>query len=160
MEHQLNIGEGRVECDRRVLEQQLIVTDKPNEQARLALVRQLSAYNQSKAGQSDSRLLSVLIQAQEGNLLGGLWGSTGYGWFCTHLLIVPQTMRNCGLGSKIMHCAETEAIARGCHSAWLETYEFQSRRFYERLGYECFAELKDYPLGFSRFFMKKRLVAG
>jgi hypothetical protein len=54
--------------------------------------------------------------------------------------------------------AETEAVARGCHSAWLDTFAFQARPFYERLGYTCFGELNDYPNGSARYFMKKTLV--
>jgi hypothetical protein len=56
-----------------------------------------------------------------------------------------------------MQSAEHEAVCRGCHSAWLDTHEFQARAFYERLGYTCFGELPNYPIGFSRFFMKKSL---
>jgi hypothetical protein len=58
-----------------------------------------------------------------------------------------------------MHRAEQEAVARGCHSAWLDTFEFQARGFYERIGYVCFGNLADYPVGFSRFFMRKSLTA-
>ena len=53
--------------------------------------------------------------------------------------------------------AETEAIGRRCHSTWLDTFEFQARGFYERLGYICFGQLHDYPPGFARYFMKKAL---
>ena len=49
-----------------------------------------------------------------------------------------------------------EALSQGCHSVWLDTFEFQARGFYERLGYTCFGELKNYPAG-SRLFMSKRL---
>jgi len=45
-----------------------------------------------------------------------------------------------------------------CHSAWLDTFEFQARGFYERLGYSCFGELPNYPVGFSRYFLKKTLA--
>ena len=54
--------------------------------------------------------------------------------------------------------AEAEAVVRGCHGAWLDTFDFQARGFYEKLGYTCFAELPEYPIGHSRFFMKKPLV--
>lgn len=37
--------------------------------------------------------------------------------------------------------AEQEAIARGCRGAWLDTYSFQARGFYERLGYAVFGIL-------------------
>jgi len=39
-----------------------------------------------------------------------------------------------------------------------DTFDFQARGFYERLGYEAFAELQDFPRGHSRFFMKKTLA--
>ena len=58
-----------------------------------------------------------------------------------------------------MRRAEHEAIRRGCHSAWLDTYEFQARGFYERLGYSGFGQLDDYPPGFVRYFMKKALAS-
>jgi hypothetical protein len=56
-----------------------------------------------------------------------------------------------------MSRAESEAVARGCHGAWLDTFEFQARPFYERLGYVCFGELEDYPVGSARYFMRKLL---
>jgi hypothetical protein len=63
---------------------------------------------------------------------------------------VPPTI-DCSLSwySCQSRCAEEEAAARGCHGAWLDTFEFQARGFYERLGYTCFAELGDYPVGSS-----------
>jgi hypothetical protein len=39
-----------------------------------------------------------------------------------------------------------------------DTFEFQARGFYERLGYKCFGELPNYPHGYSRFFMRKMLT--
>jgi len=71
--------------------------------------------------------------------------------------VVPESMRGKGLGTQIMGQAEAEARARGCHSAWLDTFEFRARGFYEGLGYSCFGELPDYPVGFSRYFMRKAL---
>jgi GNAT superfamily N-acetyltransferase len=97
------------------------------------------------------------MRSNANNIIGGLWGTTGYGWLFTQLLVVPASMRGQGIGTKIMQCAEREATSRGCHSAWLDTFEFQAREFYERIGYECFSELPNYPIGFSRFFMKKVL---
>ena len=54
--------------------------------------------------------------------------------------------------------AEAEAIRRGCLGAWLDTFSFQARGFYERLGYAVFGALADYPPGHDRFFMQKPLV--
>jgi len=54
--------------------------------------------------------------------------------------------------------AEEEALRRDCRSAWLDTFEFQARGFYERLGYSCFATLPEYPQGYSRYFLQKQLI--
>jgi hypothetical protein len=41
----------------------------------------------------------------------------------------------------------------------LDTYSFQARGFYERLGYAVFGTLDDYPPGQSRIFLHKAFVA-
>ena len=125
---------------------------------RKAIGAQLGAYNESQAGPSNGRPLVITVRDVYGNVTGGLWGYTGYGWLFTQLLVVPPGVRGQGLGTRIMQMAEQEAVARGCHSAWLDTFEFQARAFYERLGYQCFSELANYPMGYARYFMKKTLL--
>jgi hypothetical protein len=46
---------------------------------------------------------------------------------------------------------------RDCHSAWIDTLNPKALELYQRLGYEVFGELKDYPVGGSRFFLQKKL---
>jgi GNAT superfamily N-acetyltransferase len=115
------------------------------------------AYNRAKAGRYDARPLIIAIEEPGAGVVGGLWGRTAYDWLFVELLFVPAALRGQGVGSELMQRAEDEARARGCHNAWLDTFEFQARGFYERLGYRCFGELPEYPAGFSRFFMKKAL---
>ena len=43
--------------------------------------------------------------------------------------------------------AEAYARTRGATGATLETYSFQARPFYERLGYEVVGMLEGHPLG-------------
>ena len=50
-----------------------------------------------------------------------------------------------------------EAVARGCHGLWLDTYAFQARAFYERLGFAVFGQIDGPAPMFPRFFMSKRL---
>jgi hypothetical protein len=52
---------------------------------------------------------------------------------------------------------EVEARRRGCHSAYLDTFDYQARPFYEKLGYVVFGTLEDYPKGHQRFYMMKKL---
>jgi GNAT superfamily N-acetyltransferase len=132
-------------------------TDIPDDALRAGIAGPLVKYNEDKTGRSDHRPLIIAIDGSEGGVIGGLWGRTVYDWLFVELLFVPDALRGRGLGSELMNRAEGEARRRGCHSAWLDTFEFQARGFYERLGYSCFAELPNYPAGSSRYFMKKAL---
>jgi GNAT superfamily N-acetyltransferase len=128
---------------------------------REAILGPLVAFNVQQTGiVDDYRPLVLTVHDEGGRVIGGLWGRTSTGWLFVELLFVPEPLRGHDIGSELMSRAESEATARGCHSAWLDTFEFQARGFYERLGYCCFGELRDYPPGFSRYFMKKALSAG
>jgi GNAT superfamily N-acetyltransferase len=89
-----------------------------------------------------------------GGLLGNIWGT----WMHVHILWVAQVARGKGHASKMMQAAEEYALRRGCTGVHLETFSFQARPIYEKLGYTVFGELSDYPAGHSEFFMKKSLA--
>ena len=128
-----------------------------HESVHKAVLDSLIAFNDAKVGESGYRPLALAIEDERGQTIGGLSGATAYGWLFVELLFVPEPLRGRGLGTDLIRRAEAEAVARGCHSVWLDTFEFQARGFYERLGYTCFGELENYPAG-SRFFMSKRLT--
>jgi GNAT superfamily N-acetyltransferase len=108
--------------------------------------------------QPDGRDLAIALRhPASGEPLGGLIGRTSGGWLAVELLFVPEDLRGMGLATRLLAMAEAEARLRGCHSAWLDTLNAKARGLYERLGYEVFGELKDYPVGSSRFFLRKKL---
>jgi ribosomal protein S18 acetylase RimI-like enzyme len=74
-------------------------------------------------------------------------------------LWVGEPYRHRGFGSQMLRTAEEEALRLGCHSAHLDTFGFQARPFYERNGYRVFGELPDYPEGYTRYYMVKRLIS-
>jgi len=133
------------------------VTDEADDRTRAAILEPLLEYNRMQTKTDDYRPLVARLTDHSGKIIGGLWGRTAYGWLFIELLFVPEELRAMGTGRTLVQHAETEAVERGCTYAWLDTFEFQSRGFYEKLGYKCFAELAEYPSGYSRFFMKKRL---
>ena len=116
----------------------------------------LKAFNEAQAGPSDLRPLVVAVRQGE-RVVGGLWGGTSRAWLSIDLLFLPEALRQGGLGARAVALAEAEARARGCVGAWLYTYSFQARAFYERLGYAVFGRLADNPPGHERLFMQKRL---
>jgi GNAT superfamily N-acetyltransferase len=144
-------------CASALMEFNATVQDAVPDQDREAIVRLVVEYNNSKVGPSNGRALFIVLRNEAATVSGGLSGSTSRGWLFIDHLVVPKASRGRGVGKHLVALAEREAIHRGCYNAWLNTFEFQARGFYEKLGYACFGELPDYPPGFSRFFMKKSL---
>lgn len=135
----------------------LALSDAPEDGDRLAVLEGLRAFNQYHAGPSRYRALAVLI-VDDGVTRGGLIGQTSRDWLFVELLYVPEDLRRSGYGRQIMQLAEDEARARGCIGIHLDTLSFQARGFYEKLGFDVFGTLEDFPPGHSRFYLHKRLA--
>jgi len=99
----------------------------------------------------------ALAASGDGRPLGGLVGSTNLGWLHVQLLAVAPEARRRGVGRRLLEAAEGIARERGCHGAWLDTYDHQGPDYYPRLGWEVFGELPDFPKGGVRRFYRKAL---
>ena len=73
-------------------------------------------------------------------------------------IYVLRAAQRRGAGRQLMAAMEHAAKEHGCTAAYLTTFSFQARPFYESLGYEVFGTLDDYPPGYQKFFMKKALT--
>lgn len=101
--------------------------------------------------------IRVIIKSDKDETVGGVFGELFGGWLYISVLWVAKPLRNQGFGTKLMDRIEAEALKLGCTNAHLETFSFEAPHFYERLGYEVFATLDDYPKGHSKIFLKKQL---
>jgi len=118
----------------------------------------LLADHAAKGHQRAPSTLAVFLYDSENQVLGGLLGSTYWGRLVIEKLWVDEKLRGRGYGEKILKAAELEAVRRGCKYAHTDTFTWQALRFYERLGYEQYAELKDFPEGYSLHYIQKRLT--
>ena len=135
----------------------LTVEDAPAEADTDVLAFGLEAYNEGRWPQHPPwRPLAIFLR-DETQIVAGLAGETYCGWLFVKNLWVSEGLRGRGVGRELMVRAEVLARERGCHSAHLDTFSFQARGFYEKLGYEEFGRL-DYPLGHHKHFMRKRLT--
>ena len=135
----------------------LTVEDEPAEADVEVLPHALEAYNETQWPQHPPwRPLAIFLR-EEGRIAAGLSGETYCGWLFVRYLWVSDELRGRGVGRELMARAEAHARQLGCHSAWLDTFSFQARGFYEKLGYEEFGRL-DYPPDHCKHFMRKRLA--
>lgn len=139
------------------------LTDVADDDARMYLRTQLRAFNDSRSPHHrairtrEPLPLDVFVRDAQGAIVGGLAGSTYWGWLEVEHLWVGEDLRGRGYGSRLLKVAEAEARRRGCARAHLTTYSFQARAFYERLGYRVVGQLDDYPPGGSYYWLRKEL---
>jgi aminoglycoside 6'-N-acetyltransferase I len=131
----------------------------PNDVARLRdeIKRGLMTFNVEHAGPANHQELALAARDPSGGLVGGLYGNTAWQWLFVDLLWVDTPFRRQGLGRRLLRAAEAAARARGCTRAFLDTFDFQARPFYEREGYVVFGTQDDYPPGHRKFYLGKAL---
>lgn len=101
---------------------------------------------------------SILLRdSADGPVTGGLYGYVLFDWLFIQYVAVPLDRQRQGIGGRLMSKAEAWARQRGLAGMWLDTFSFQARSFYERLGFSLVGEIGDHPRGASRLFLAKRL---
>ena len=115
-------------------------------------------YNTAQVGQSNEQNLCYVLQGPDQEIIGGVIGSTYWGWFYINLMWVKAEYRGRGYGKSLLRRAEDQARERGAKFAYLDTFSFQAPEFYLKQGYQVFGELEGFPPGHQRYFMKKQLV--
>lgn len=133
-----------------------ITTDVPMDRSS-GLWTSLLQHNSARVGPSAFQRMLFEVSHCGVTLDAGLMAQVYYGWLYIEALWVAEELRGNRIGTRLLKSAESEAIARGCHHAWLETFSFQSPDFYLKNGYLIFASLPHYPDREQRLFLCKAL---
>lgn len=118
----------------------------------------LTAFNHANYPDSAAAPIALSIVSDDGNVIGGLTGRNAYGWMRIDVIWVDESQRGLGLGAELLEKAEQVAKERNCHGIHLDTHSFQAPKFYEKLGYEAFGELENYPGVHKHIYYRKTLV--
>jgi GNAT superfamily N-acetyltransferase len=129
-----------------------------SEGTRQFIVNGVDHYNIAATRLPDYAPVNFVLRGERGDVLGGVLGLLWGGWLQVTHLWVAEAARGAGHGTRLMEEAEAYARSRGAAAATLETYSFQARPFYERLGYQVFGTLDGYPPGHVKFFLRKALA--
>ncbi len=121
------------------------------------ILNSLTDYNEAEVGPANRTALIVLIRDAEAKVIGGMFGYTSWGWLFTQVLFVPEQLRGQGMAARLLDQAETEARRRDCRGAWIDTFNPQALKAYQRQGYEIFGELPAFVGDRTRTFLKKAL---
>ena len=129
-----------------------------NEPAKQFVTNGVDNHNIAVTGHAAYYPVSYFLKTSEGEVLGGLLGMIWGGWLHIKFVWVAETVRKQGYARQLVEKAEEYARKRGCRGAYLETFSFQARPLYEKLGYAVFGEIADFPPGHAHFFLRKDLT--
>jgi GNAT superfamily N-acetyltransferase len=116
----------------------------------------LRGYNSQYRPPEEAIPVWLFARDGSGKVQGGLRGRTVWGWCFVEVLAVAENLRGQGIGAQLLARAEAVARERGCVGLYLTTVTFQAPEFYKKHGYTQFAQLADYPPGFTHHWFAKR----
>ena len=136
------------------------ITNANNEDAHF-IDDQIIKYNHSKVPftQAPSFIgINKVVKNKDGKVIGGILAFM-YCWQCLYIevLWVDDLYRGLNIGRKLLLEVEEEAKTKGCHMVHLDTFDFQAKDFYIKLGYQVFGVLDNCPQDHRRYFMSKVL---
>jgi GNAT superfamily N-acetyltransferase len=136
---------------------QITIEPDPALEARRVVEEGLLAFNVEVIGDPRSVAVGVFVRGETGVVRGGLTGRIRWEWLYIEKFWLPASLREQGLGSRLLREAEAFALERGCRGAYIDTFEYQALPFYQKQGYELFGVLEDYPPGYRQYYLRKRL---
>jgi ribosomal protein S18 acetylase RimI-like enzyme len=123
------------------------------------LAAKVYEYNARATGYFDGKSFSAIRRDSSGAIRAGISGYTWGGCCYISYLWVDESMRGRGIGTTLVNAAEKHAASRGARRMLLATHSFQAPAFYQKLGYEQEAVVRDHPSGHANFFFAKPLVS-
>jgi len=132
------------------------ITDIPTEQDKDEIFQELLKYNLERIECKDIKELGIFLEDEQGKKVAGIVGDTHGNWLEVEYLWVSETLRGQDIGTDIISKAELIAKERGCKYVFLNTFSFQAKGFYLKIGYQEVFSLEEYPLtGERHYFIKK-----
>ncbi|WP_411754092.1 GNAT family N-acetyltransferase [Serratia sp. (in: enterobacteria)] len=132
------------------------LTDTPDPQDEEFVIDSLWAHNHQYDA-VDIHPLFLTITDDDGQIVAGLVARTWWGGLEVQYLWVGDEYRKKGYGRDLMLQAEQEAVKRGCHMAYVDTFSFQAQAFYEKLGYQPYGNLAGYAHRHTRIYLAKNI---
>ncbi|MEW7281226.1 GNAT family N-acetyltransferase [Aquimarina sp. 2201CG1-2-11] len=138
------------------------VTSDPQKEDLKAISKGIQSYNQQHipdhvAFEEDTKF-AVFAKDDQGNVMGGIRACAFWNYCIIELLWISENTRGMGIGAKLIEAAEKFALEKGFSYMRTETLSFQARPFYEKLGYQVFGELPNYPKGYTTYCLYKTLI--
>jgi ribosomal protein S18 acetylase RimI-like enzyme len=115
----------------------------------------LGFWNIRVTGFDDYSSTDYFVRDADGAVRGGVLAYVWGGYLHVNTLWLDEELRGNGWGRRLMDAVHAAGRERGAEAAYLDTFSWQARPFYEKLGYVVVAETAT-PPGHRRYYMEKR----
>ena len=138
---------------------EILITKSPNSKDVEFLWSKLREHGLTKLSNPDleEKFIFGILAKENTEIKGGLLGQVYYKGMHVQLLWVDEALRKSGVGSSLLKKAEDLARESSCTLIYLDTFSFQAPKFYEKLGFQIFGKIENFPEGYTRYFLVKRL---
>jgi len=104
------------------------------------------------------RHINYLVRDNTGEPIGGILAMTRYNTACINSIWIRSDYRKKGIGKYLIELVEKKAKEYGCIISSLGTFEkFNTKEFYESLGYTVVSTSIDSPLGHIGYWFNKSI---
>lgn len=114
-------------------------------------------YNAPFFGSNPSQPFTIYIKDLKSEVIAGLTGFYKGKYVRVDLFWVHNEYRHQGLGKKLILKLEEFSKTKGCYYIQLDTFDFQARPFYEKLGFECIGTISRWVEDRDCHFMRKTI---
>jgi GNAT superfamily N-acetyltransferase len=135
----------------------IVFTESPSTQDLEDIYNGLDKYAQQKMGYRSFKPFGFLVHAANGVLLAGCTGVIMYGVTYIKLLWVEEELRGKGLGQELLNKTEAFAVEKKCRYITVDTFSWQAKEFYEKMGYTIEHVYDGYDGDSKFYFFRKKL---
>lgn len=130
----------------------------PPESVKSDILAGLRRYNLQFFPHDESTTVACVVKDEKGEFSGGLFGEIYTNTLFVEYFWLDETKRKSGLGTQVFQRVEDEVKQLGVTDICLDTFTFQARDFYLKLGFAEVGRFSGFPMvGVDKIFLQKQL---
>ncbi|USD67824.1 GNAT family N-acetyltransferase [Vibrio sp. SCSIO 43136] len=128
----------------------------PSDEVKDFIYKGLLSFNLPNFPEEEIEKIACVAKSPQGEIVGGLTGDIFTNTLFIEYLWLDESQRGSGLGTQLVQMAESKAKEKGVTDIYLDTYSFQAKDFYLKLGFEIVGKYSGFPTkGVDKYFLQK-----
>ncbi|EGU33746.1 GCN5-related N-acetyltransferase [Vibrio ichthyoenteri ATCC 700023] len=130
----------------------------PEESVKKRILAGLRAFNRLSLPEQASQNVACVVHDDNDEFCGGLFGEVYTNTLFIEYFWLDENKRKSGVGRRVFTTTEQQVREMGVTDIYLDTYSFQARDFYVKLGFEEVGRYSGFPtIGVDKIFLQKRI---